>query len=108
MPLWIRGVVIVGLACAASPARAESAPPAVGSFDLVPGVSDGNVDCPGIGSWGDVQSALLYELPGGDHVVNVYRREQGDWLSILVSKDHTCLFRRMEFHAPPRAQQTQQ
>jgi hypothetical protein len=104
-----RFVLLLGLPLFAAAAQAQGAAVALGSFEPSGGATDGKIDCPSAGGWDDVVYAMLYQLPSDDYVVNVYRRqEDGGMVSILVSKQLSCLFRRMEFHSPARPQPTLQ
>jgi len=77
----------------------------VGSFDPAGGATDGKADCPGLGGFDDLVYVRLTQLPSGDFIIDMYRRqEDGGVTSILLSKQHSCAFRRMEFHAPAREQ----
>ncbi|HEX9491155.1 MAG TPA: hypothetical protein VF930_12765 [Stellaceae bacterium] len=101
-----RLVFLLGLPLAtAAAAQAQGAAVPLGSFEPATGATDGKADCPGAGGFDDLVYALLYQLPGDDYVVNMYRRPgDGDAVSILVSKQQSCIFRRMEFHSPARPQ----
>jgi hypothetical protein len=54
-------------------AHAQGTAVPIGSFDLAPGATDGKGDCPGAGGFDDLVYALLYQLPGDEYVVNMYR-----------------------------------
>lgn len=100
-----RFALVLALPFVAVAAQAQGAAVPIGSFDLAPGATDGKADCPGAGGFDDLVYALLYQLPGDDYVVNMYRRpENGGMVSMLVSKQHSCVFRRMEFHTPAHDQ----
>lgn len=77
----------------------------VGSFEPAGGATDGKADCPGVGGFDDLVYAKLSQLPSGDLIIDLYRRqEDGGVTSIVLSKQHSCAFRRMEFHSPAREQ----
>jgi len=99
----IRWFLIPVLTSVAAAAHAQGAAALLGSFDPLPGTA-GKVECPSAGGWDDVYTALLYELPSGDHVLTVLRRSDDGIISILVSKQLPCVFRRLEFHSPARGQ----
>lgn len=89
----------------AAAAHAQGAAVPLGSFEPAAGATDGKADCPNAGGFDDLVYAVLYQVPGDDYVVNMYRRPgDGDAVSILVSKQQSCIFRRMEFHSPARPQ----
>ena len=95
--------LLSGVPLAAAQAQSQGAAVPLGSFEPAAGAADGKADCPQAGGFDDLVYAVLYQLPGDDYVVNLYRRPgDGDAVSILVSKSQTCIFRRMEFHSPAR------
>jgi hypothetical protein len=107
MQALYRFALVLGLPfLAIAAAQAEGgAAVVVGSFEPAGGATDGKADCPGVGGFDDLVYVKLTQLPSGDFIIDLYRRqEDGGVTSILLSRQHSCAFRRMEFHSPARAQ----